>query len=94
MSEVEADITESVKKTEQIEEEIRAIQKEIHSSGAINANLRENSRFRRLEKEVADIDKAVQTLPIEEAGAARTEYSLKWEKLKEKEDKLKAKVFQ
>lgn len=88
MEDAEAQISSGQRTVDHLREEARAIEKEIHASGAIQANLRENARFRKVKREVVDIDQKIAGLDLEEAGRAKRQFEAKWAEVKERETKL------
>ena len=88
VEDAEAQISAGQKAVDVLREEARAIEKEIHASGAIQANLRENARFRKLQREVVEIEQKIAGLDLEEAGRAKRQFEAKWADAQERETKL------
>ncbi|KAF8586295.1 hypothetical protein K439DRAFT_1341218 [Ramaria rubella] len=88
VEEAEANISEGQKIVYRLREETRVIEREIHASGAVQANLRENARFRKLQREVLEIDQKISDLDLEEAAKAKRQFESKWSDARERETKL------
>jgi DNA repair protein RAD50 len=88
VEDTEAQISAGQKTVDELRDDARAIEKEIHASGAIQANLRENARFRKLKREVVEIDREIAGLDLEEAGRAKRQFEAKWADAQERETKL------
>jgi DNA repair protein RAD50 len=88
VEDAEAQISEGQKTIDKLREEARAIEKDINISDAVQANLRENARFRKVKREVAEIDQNIAGLDLEEAGRAKRQFEVKWADAQERETKL------
>lgn len=88
VEEAEAQISKRQKTIDGLRDEARAIEKEIHASGAVQANLRENARLRKLKREVVNIDQKIAALDLVEAGKAKRQFEAKWAAAQERETKL------
>lgn len=73
---------------EDVRNDIAAIDKEIHESGATLSNLRDNIIVRRLKEKIETIDKEVASYDMEEAAKARRNYEDKYQPAKVREQKL------
>ena len=71
---------------------IAKIDKEINESGSSIANLRENLRLRKIEKEIKRTQEEIASYDMEEAAKAKRNFDTKWESVKKQEDELKAAV--
>lgn len=68
------------------------IDKEISESGSTIANLRENLRVRKIEKEIKKTREEIASHDMEEAAKAKRNFESKWDVVKKREDELKASV--
>jgi DNA repair protein RAD50 len=68
------------------------IDKEISESGSTIANLRENLRVRKIEKEIKKTREEIASYDMEEAAKAKRNFESKWDVVKKREDELKAAV--
>lgn len=86
----------SIKELNDNIEEVRnimaKIDKEISDSGSTIANLRENIRVRKIEKEIQKTREEIATYDMEEAAKAKRNFDSKWDVVKKSEDELKAAV--
>lgn len=87
-NDIEARISDVQNGIEKLRDECRAVEKEIHASGAILANLRENARFRKLTKEVKHVNEEIASLDIEGAAKAKRQFESKWATAQEREQIL------
>jgi DNA repair protein RAD50 len=88
----ELDIQQINKHIEESREVVKAIDKEIHASGASVANYRENVRVRKIAKEIRDTQAEINSYDMEEAGRARRNFQEKYGPAKEKENALQTSV--
>lgn len=77
---------------EKLRDECRTVEREIHASGAILANLRENARFRKLVRETKNVSEEITRLDIEEAAKAKRQFDTKWATAQEREQTLNREV--
>lgn len=68
------------------------IDKEISESGSTIANLRENLRVRKIEKEIKKTREEIASHDMEEAAKAKRNFESQWDVVKKKEDEWKAAV--
>lgn len=89
---MEAQVTVTSKQIEGLRIKVSGIEKEINSHGSLQANLRENARFRRLKKQVLEVDKEVSGLNLERAGKAKINFEAEMKERRAKEEELKTRV--
>ncbi|KAM6494340.1 hypothetical protein JOM56_010701 [Amanita muscaria] len=77
-------------KIENVRTTMAKIEKEINESGSSIANLRENLRLRKIEKEIRKTQEQIAAFDMEEAAKAKRNFESKWDIVKKKEDELKA----
>ncbi|KAF8505241.1 hypothetical protein BU17DRAFT_57979 [Hysterangium stoloniferum] len=78
VEDVQAQIAAASLELENIREAIRLVDRDINLGGAVQANLRENARFRKLKRDIVKIDKDIGELDIEEAARAKRNFETKW----------------
>ncbi len=79
---------------EEVRNTMSKIDKEISDSGSTIANLRENIRVRKIEKEIQRTREEIATYDMEEAAKAKRNFDSKWDVAKKTEDELKTAVNQ
>lgn len=88
LTECESQLQEINNQLEGAREIISGIEKEIHESGASLSNLRDNIIARKLTKDIAKTQAAIDSHDMEEAGKARRNYDEKYEPAKRREKLL------
>lgn len=79
-------------KLEQIRAKLGDIDREISDAGMTMANLRENIRFRRLNRDLVATQAELDSIDMAEAAKAKRIWTQKWEAEKQKETDLQTKV--
>ncbi|KAK2465331.1 hypothetical protein APHAL10511_002685 [Amanita phalloides] len=90
IEQTDATIQDLSEKIEAVRKTMADIDKEISESGSTIANLRENLRVRRIEKEIQRTRDEIATYDMEEAAKAKRNFEGRWDIVKKKEDELKA----
>ena len=76
----------------QIRAKLAQLEKEISEAAVTAASLRENMRFRRLQRECAAVEAELSAIDMEEAAKAKRIWTEKWAVEKQKENDLQKKV--
>jgi DNA repair protein RAD50 len=92
VEQLQSEIQELNAKVENARDVIAKIEKEINESGSSTANLRENIRVRRMKKDIAQLQKEIESHDVEEAGRAKRNFEDRYKVEKQKETELQAKV--
>ncbi|KAF8631077.1 hypothetical protein AX15_002678 [Amanita polypyramis BW_CC] len=90
IEQTDATIQDLSERIEDVRTSIAKIDKEISESGSTIANLRENLRVRRIEKEIKKTQEEIASYDMEEAAKAKRNFESRWDVVKKKEDELKA----
>ncbi|KAF8349440.1 hypothetical protein F5887DRAFT_914397 [Amanita rubescens] len=90
IEETDSLIKERNENIEEVRNTMAKIDKEISDSGSTIANLRENIRVRKIEKEIQRTREEIATYDMEEAAKAKRNFDSKWDVAKKTEDELKA----
>jgi hypothetical protein len=94
IEETDSLIKERNENIEEVRNTMAKIDKEISDSGSTIANLRENIRVRKIEKDIQRTREEIATYDMEEAAKAKRNFDSKWDVAKKTEDELKAAVNQ
>ena len=92
IEEFEQQIQDYARAVESIRRVIGTIDQEINESGASHANLRENIRLRRLQKDIAATQEEIDSHDMEEAAKAKRNFEDQYKVKKAQESELQSKV--
>jgi DNA repair protein RAD50 len=92
VSEAAAHIAELEQSVQGLREEVAAIDREIHESGATLAKFRDNLNLRKMKQEIEDLQTEIDQHDLEQAGSAKAQFEEKYQVEKDKENKLRSKV--
>jgi DNA repair protein RAD50 len=92
LSELETEIQEVEKEVERLRALVQKQDNDVSAAGADLANLRDNLRLRKLQREIQEIKDFIKSLKLEEASKAREQFDEKWGKVKAAENAAQARV--
>lgn len=92
IQQVEDEVAEATSNLEASRMVIKKAEREISESNATFANIRDNRRVRKLQKEIVDIQAKIEACDVEEAARAKRNYESQWAKRNAEEERLNNRV--
>ena len=92
LSELELEIQQVEGEVERFRALVQKQDNDVSAAGADLANLRENLRLRKLQREIQETKDVIKSLKLEEASKAKEQFEEKWGKAKAAENEAQAKV--
>ena len=92
MSELAIEIQQVEGEVERLRTLVQKQDNDVSAAGADLANLRENLRLRKLQREIQETKDLIRSLKLEEASKAKEQFEEKWEKAKAAENEAQSRV--
>lgn len=92
LSELETEIQQLEGEIERLRALVQKQDVDVSAAGADLANLRENLRLRKLQREIQETKDVIKALKLEEASKAKEQFEEKWGKAKAAENEAQARV--
>jgi septal ring factor EnvC (AmiA/AmiB activator) len=92
LSELETEIQRVEEEVERLRALVQKQDNDVSAAGADLANLRENLRLRKLQREIQETKDFIKSLKLEEASKAKEQFEEKWGKVKAAEHEAQARV--
>ena len=92
MSELAIEIQQVEGEVERLRTLVQKQDNDVSAAGADLANLRENLRLRKLQREIQETKDFIRSLKLEEASNAKEQFEEKWKKAKAAEDEAQSRV--
>ena len=92
LSELELEIQQVEGEVERFRALVQKQDNDVSAAGADLANLRENLRLRKLQREIQETKDVINSLKLEEASKAKEQFEEKWGKAKAAENEAQARV--
>ena len=92
LSDLETKIQQVEGEVERLRALVQRQDNDVSAAGADLANLRENSRLRKLQREIQETKDFIRSLKLEEASKAKEQFEEKWGKVKAAENEAQANV--
>ena len=92
LSELELEIQQVEGEVERVRALVQKQDNDVSAAGADLANLRENLRLRKLQREIQETKDLIKSLKLEEASKAKEQFEEKWGKAKAAENEAQARV--
>ena len=92
LSELETEIQQVEGEVERLRALVQKQDNDVSAAGADLANLRENLRLRKLQREIQETKDFIKSLKLEEASKAKEEFDEKWGKAKAAENEAQGRV--
>ena len=92
LSELELEIQQVEGEVERFRTLVQKQDNDVSAAGADLANLRENLRLRKLQREIQETKDVINSLKLEEASKAKEQFEEKWGKAKAAENEAQARV--
>jgi len=92
LSELEIEAQQVEGEVERLRALVQKQDNDVSAAGADLANLRENLRLRKLQREIQETKDVIKSLKLEEASKAKEQFEEKWGKAKAAENEAQARV--
>ena len=92
LSELETEVQQVEGEVERFRALVQKQDNDVNAAGADLANLRENLRLRKLQREIQETKDVIKSLKLEEASKAKEQFEEKWGKAKAAENEAQARV--
>jgi len=92
LSDLETEIQQVEREVERLRDLVQKQDNDVSAAGADLANLRENLRLKKLQREIQETKDVIKSLKLEEASKAKEQFEEKWGKAKAAENEAQARV--